>query len=126
MKYAKLNAKASIAEKRSREAESLFIDAEIPVKEQAKPKDDPTKLKAVFEAWKLAKAVKTSRSRKVKTYIDRFVDLHADLPLSAITKKAAKEYAETLTDMNLSRPTVSKHLEEIGRASCRERGCKYV
>src|SRR3546814_1930499 len=78
-----------------------------------KPKDDPTKLKAVFEAWKLAKAVKTSRSRKVKTYIDRFVDLHADLPLSAITKKAAKEYAETLTDMNLSRPTVSKHLEEI-------------
>src|SRR3546814_6079634 len=113
MKYAKLNAKASIAEKRSREAESLFIDAEIPVKEQAKPKDDPTKLKAVFEAWKLAKAVKTSRSRKVKTYIDRFVDLHAELPLGAITKKDAKEYAENLTDMNHSHPNVSKHLEAL-------------
>jgi integrase len=56
-------------------------------------------LRAALQGWKKAKRRSTTTLREFNYAIDRFVELHGDLPIARITRKHVREFREALQQM---------------------------
>jgi integrase len=56
-------------------------------------------LRAALEGWKKAKRRSSTTLREFDYALDRFVELHGDLPIARITRKHVREFREALQQM---------------------------
>ena len=72
-------------------------------------------LRAALEGWKKGKRRSATTLREFNYAIDRFVELHGDLPIAKITRKHVREFREALQQIPKRRkgPLIRATLPEL-------------
>jgi integrase len=69
----------------------------------AESTSDGETISAAFEGWKKSKAPSPTTLRSFAYAIDRFVELHGDIPILRITRKSVREFREALQELPVRR-----------------------